>query len=32
VNGVKEERLQTGKLVFPEYNKERSVPVDLNLE
>jgi len=32
VNGVKEERLQTGKLVFPEYKKERSVSVELNLK
>jgi len=26
VNGVKEERFQTGKLIFPEYKQERSVP------
>jgi hypothetical protein len=32
VNGVKEERLQTGKLVFPEYKQERSVPLGLKLK
>jgi hypothetical protein len=32
VNGVKGERLRTGKLVFPEYKKERSVPRGLKLK
>ena len=32
MNGVKEERLQTGKLVFPEYKQERSVPVGMRLK
>jgi hypothetical protein len=32
MNGVQEERLQTGKLVFPEYKQERRVPVGMRLK